>query len=135
MAKGAWRDAMSRLIGRSDVKESGVGRGNYATNHGGHDYNENRITERQQEVLDTVQEMGKANAARQLGISKAAINQTLKAIGECWGMENPTADDVLDADSSSSTSIEPEETYDDPNAPTVNNPWSGYFDSDGRWVE
>ena len=130
MSKNGWRDAIARALGRSDNTEHGVGSGRGSDNvHGHHTYNDLGITDRQQEVMDAYLRNDRSlhAAAAELGISKNGVTNALYAIGERLGIEGHDTDEIVETffDTFSGTTSDAD----------ASNPWSGYWDEDGNWVD
>lgn len=137
MAKGPWRDAIARALGRGDVKERGVGSGRASDNvHGHHKYNEYGITDRQAEILGLVAEHGAVQTAKMLGIAKASVYDAIYKAGERMELDYGTpASEVLEhfLDISSGETARGDPADDAEQQPQ--NPWYGYYDYNGNWHE
>lgn len=142
MSKGAWRDAIARALGRSDVTESGVGRGGYSDNHGGHTYNDIGLTDRQTQIMDLYGEKRSlTEVAHELGISKSAVRNAIAAIHEKLNARSSHSDDVYDAwidaggaeyVADSGRSEQGQTNYDDPTVPGGDHPW--LYDHEGNYI-
>lgn len=137
MAKSSWRSDIARALGRSDVEENGVGRGNYSTNNGGNTYNNLGLTDRQTEIMNTY---GTYNSVKEtanaLGISKQAVRNAIVSVAEKMGLDSSYSDDVYEewriADEYSSAADQTGDNYTDTAVEGGDHPW--LYDSEGNYI-